>query len=70
MICDGEKLSALIDQYVNGKKAERNRAILKAYYIEGLTYEQTAERFGMSPVHIGRIIHRDGDPVLLLLEKC
>ena len=69
MICDGEKLEALIDRYVNGKRADRNRAILKAYYLEGLTYEQTAERFGMSAVHVGRIIHRDGDPVLLMLQK-
>lgn len=69
MICDGEKLEAMIDRYVNGRKAERNRGILKAYYLNGMTYEEIAERFSMSAVHVGRIIHRDGDPILLMLRK-
>ena len=69
MIFDGEKFAALVDRYVNGKKAERNRAILKAYYLEGLTYEEAAERFDMSAVHVGRLIHRHGDPILLLMQK-
>lgn len=68
MICDGKELAALIDRYVNGKKAERNREILKKYYLEGNTYEQTAEHFGMSPAQISRIVRRHGDPVLLMLK--
>lgn len=66
-IFDGEKFAALVDRYVNGKKAERNRAILKAYYLKGLTYEEAGERFGMSFVHVGRIVHRYGDPILLMM---
>ena len=69
MILDGEKLSALIDRYVNGPKAMRNRAILRAYYLNGKTYEQVAEDFSMSAVHVGRIVHRYGDPLLLMLRK-
>lgn len=69
MICDGAELEILIDKYVNGRKAERNRAILKAYYLEGMTYEETAERFNMSAVHVGRIIRKHGDAILLMLKK-
>ena len=68
MICDGQALEALIDRYVNGKKAERNRAILKKYYLEGCTYEAAAEHFRMSPAQIGRIVHRHGDPILLMIQ--
>jgi len=69
MICDGEKLDEYISRYVNGKKAERNRAILREYYFHGFTYEEIAERFRMSPVQIGRIVRRYGDKILLMLRK-
>lgn len=69
MILDGDKLSTLIERYVNGPKALRNRAILRAYYLQGKTYEQVAEAFGMSTVHVGRIVHRYGDPLLIMLAE-
>lgn len=69
MLCDGEELSALIDRYVNGKKAERNRKILKAVYLRGMTYEEAAEFCEVSAVHVSRIVHRYGDPILLMLKK-
>ena len=69
MICDGQELEALIDRYVNGKKAARNREILKEYYINGRTYEQAAEMFDMSPMQVCRIVHKYGDPILLMLRK-
>lgn len=69
VILDGQELERLIDKYVNGKKAERNRGILKAYYLDGMTYEEVAEDFKMSAVHIGRIVHKYGDPLLLMLQK-
>lgn len=70
MILDGEELDRLIERYVNGSKAMRNRAILRQYYFHGKTYEQVAEEFGMSAVHVGRIVHKYGDPLLLMLRKC
>ena len=69
MILDGEEFERLVNRYVNGKKAERNRAILLDYYIGGYTYEEVAERFDMSAVQIGRIIHKCGDPILLMLKS-
>ena len=71
VIIDGEELARLIERYVNGPKAMRNRAILREYYLHGKTYEQVAEEFGMSAVHVGRIVHRYGDPLLLMVRpKC
>ena len=69
MICDGEELAVLIDRYVNGKKAERNREILKTYYLCGCTYEETAERCKVSPSQVSRIIHEHGDPLLMKMAK-
>lgn len=69
MILDGEEFERLTDRYVNGKKAERNRAILKDYYLNGYTYEEVAEHFDMSAVHVGRIVHKCGDPILLMLKS-
>lgn len=69
MIIDGHKLESVIDTYVNGFRAERNRAILKLHYIEGHTYEEVAEIMGMSAVHVGRIIRNFGETVINLAKK-
>ena len=70
MICDGQKLEALIDRYVNGKNAQRNRDILKKYYIEGCSsYEKVAELCDTSPITVYRVVHRYGDPILLMMRE-
>lgn len=63
------ELEKLIDEHIVGKKAYRNRHILKLYCIDGYTYEQIAEMVNMSPVQIGRIVRRYGNKVLLMLKK-
>ena len=60
------KMMALIDEHVH---SERNRAILKKRFIDGYTFAQIAERYDMSEAQISRIIHRYGDPLLLMLDK-
>ena len=67
MIFDGEGLGTLIDRYVNGPKCERNRKILRAYYLDGFTYEQTAALCEVAPTTVSRVIHKHGDPLLLML---
>lgn len=59
----------MIDEYVTGKRSERNREILKLRFLRGLTYEEIAEVMDMSDKQIGRIIHRYGDPLLIRLSK-
>lgn len=38
-------IQEIIDQWVIGNKAERDREILYYFYIDGLTYEQIANRY-------------------------
>lgn len=47
----------LIKQWVVGFKAERNRAIMRLRLIEGLTFEQIAERMDMSVRGVVKIIY-------------
>lgn len=60
------ELSAIIDEIIH---SERDRAILKRRFVDGITFERLAEEFDMSPAQIGRIVHRRGDPLLLMLAK-
>lgn len=52
------EVCTLIDEYVRGKSAERNRAIMKRRMIDGVSYERIAEEFAMSTVQIKRIVYR------------
>lgn len=63
------EMEHLINENVTGKRSERNRAILKMRFLKGYTYAEIAEHFQMSEIQIGRIIHRYGDPILLMLVK-
>lgn len=69
MIFDGEEFERLITRYVNGRKAARNREVLRLYYRQGLSYEEVAEELKMSAIQVGRVVHRDGDPILLMMQK-
>lgn len=50
-------------------KSARNRAVLRDKLIDGLTYEQIAEKHGLSVRHTKTLIYRYGDFVLLHLRK-
>lgn len=66
---DYSPMERLIDEKITGKKCARNREILKLRFLQGLTFAEIAERMEMSEVQISRIIHRYGDPLLLMLRK-
>lgn len=53
-----DKISADIDRWINGRNAERDRAILKRRMIDGLTFDKLAEEFGMSRNGVQRIIYK------------
>jgi hypothetical protein len=48
----------LIDEWIVGKNAQRDRAILKRRLIDGICYEPLAEEFDMSVAQIKRIIYK------------
>lgn len=59
-----DKLSALsatecakiIDEWIVGCNATRNRKILKRYLIDGMSYEKIAEEFDLSRTQVQTIV--------------
>ena len=48
----------LIDEWVIGKYAERDRAIMQRRLIDGVCYEPLAEEFDLSVAQVKRIIYK------------
>lgn len=55
------QISHLIDEYIH---SERDRALLKRRFIDGICYEPLAEEFDLSVVQVKRIVYKQGDKVL------
>lgn len=55
------ELDHAIDEWIIGRHAERNRAILKRSLFDGVCYEKIAEEFDMSVRQIGNIIRKTED---------
>ena len=47
----------MINQYVRGRKATRNREIFRLSFIDGIPQEEIAEQFDMSTRQIQNIIY-------------
>lgn len=52
-----ENIILAINNYINGFKAYRNRMILKSRLIDGLTFEELAEKYDMSVRQIKKIVY-------------
>lgn len=50
------QLTNIIDEYVRGFKADRNKSMLKSKLITGMTYEEVAEEYDMSVRQVKYII--------------
>lgn len=55
------QLENLIDEWIIGRNAERDRKILKRRLVDGLTYEKLAEEFDMSVRQISNIVYKRQD---------
>ena len=55
---DAVYVADIIDRYIWGRHAERNRQILKRRLIDGICYEPLAEEFEMSVRQIQNIVYR------------
>ena len=53
-----------IDEWIIGRHAERDRAILKRRLCDGVCYEPLAEEFDLSVRHIKNIVYKQQDKVL------
>ena len=59
-----ENIERVIDNYIVGFKAYRNREILKDHYVLGMTFEEVAEKHDMSVSQIKKISY-DNETIIL-----
>jgi len=53
-----EDVERLIDKWIIGRNAERDREMLKRRLLDGICYEPLAEEFQMSVSQVKRIIRK------------
>ena len=58
-------ISAVIDEWIH---SERDRAILKRRYIDGLTYERIADEFDLSERHVKSIVYKHENAIFKHLK--
>ncbi len=52
------EIAGMIDEWIIGKNARRDREILKDRLLDGLTYEKLAEKHDMSVRQIKNIVYK------------
>ena len=55
------EIEQAIDQWIIGRNAERNRALLKRRMCDGITYERLAEEFDLSVRQTKNIVYKNKD---------
>lgn len=55
------EIERAIDEWIIGKDAERNRAILRRRLIDGITFEKLAEEFDLSVRRVKTIVYNNQD---------
>lgn len=55
------ELDKLIDEWILGRNAERDRKILKRRLFDGVTYERLAEEFELSVRQVKNIVYKGED---------
>ena len=55
------ELDKLIDEWILGRNAERDRKILKRRLFDGITYERLAEEFDLSVRQVKNIVYKGED---------
>lgn len=57
------ELCKIIDEWINGRHAERNREIMKRRLIDGICFEPLAEEFGLSVRYIKTVVYKCEDKI-------
>ena len=63
------QLLDLIDEWIVGKNAERDRRILYRRLIDGICFEPLAEEFDMSVRQIQNIVYKSQEKIFRHLSK-
>lgn len=58
------ELESMIDEYIIGFKAERNRQLMKRRLCDGLTFEELAEEADMSVMQVKNIVYKEMDIII------
>ena len=56
-----KEIEELINNYILGRNAERDRMIMKRRLIDGITYENLAAEFKLSTIHVKEIVKKRQD---------
>ena len=57
-----------IGEYITGQNSERNRDILRLYFLSGYSQEKIAQIHDMSPMQIGRIVRDEGSYLMTKIK--
>ena len=52
------QIEVAIFEWINGRNADRNRRMIRRRLFDGLTFEQLAEEFDLSPKQARTVIHK------------
>lgn len=63
------EIEFLVDEWIVGKNAERNRAILKRRLLDGIKYEALAEEFDLSVRQTKNIIYKAEEKLFKAIQK-
>ena len=56
-----DQIEQLISQWIIGRNAERNRAIIRRRLLDGITYDCLAEEFDLSVRQVKNIVYKCED---------
>ena len=57
------EIESAIDEWIIGKNAERDRAILKRRLIDGICFEPLSEEFELSVPQVKRIVYKGEEKI-------
>lgn len=63
-----EQLNQIIENYIIGFKAERNRSIMKRRLLDGITFEDLSYEFDMSVNQIKNIVYNQLEIIIKHIE--
>lgn len=63
------ELEDLIDEWIIGRNAERDRKILKRRLLDGITYDKLAEEFDLSVRQLKNIIYKSEEKLFLRINS-
>lgn len=63
------EIEFLVDEWIVGKNAERNRKILKRRLLDGIKYEALAEEFDLSVRQTKNIIYKAEERLFKVIGK-